>query len=42
MIYAISDYKGVSRQEFEDIRKQKVEERGAFRDELLLKEVIDD
>ena len=42
VIYAISDYKGVSRQEFEDIRKQKVEERGAFRDKLLLKEVIDD
>ena len=39
VIYAILDYKGVSRQEFEDIRKQKVEERGAFRDRLLLKEV---
>ncbi|ODA41598.1 hypothetical protein DSBG_1527 [Desulfosporosinus sp. BG] len=35
------DYKGVSRQEFEWIRKQKVEEKGAFRDKLLLKEVSD-
>ena len=41
VVYAILDYKGVSRQEFEGIRKQKVEERGAFRDKLLLKEVID-
>lgn len=42
VVYAILDYKGVSRQEFESIRKQKVEERGAFRDRLLLKEVRDD
>jgi predicted RNase H-like nuclease/predicted house-cleaning noncanonical NTP pyrophosphatase (MazG superfamily) len=41
VVYAILDYKGVSRQQFEGIRKQKVEERGAFRDKLLLKEVID-
>ncbi|EGW39697.1 hypothetical protein DOT_2312 [Desulfosporosinus sp. OT] len=36
------DHKEVFRQEFEGIRKQKVEERGAFRDKLLLKEVSDD
>jgi len=41
VVYAILDYKGVSRQEFEWIRKQKVEEKGAFRDKLLLKEVSD-
>jgi len=41
VVYAILDCKGVSQQEFEDIRKQKVEERGAFRDKLLLKEVSD-
>jgi|GEM_PF-56833 len=41
VVYAILDYQKVSRQEFEDIRKQKVEERGAFRDKLLLKEVSD-
>lgn len=42
VVYAILDYRGVSRQEFESIRKQKVEERGAFRDRLLLKEVRND
>ncbi|MCB8814733.1 DUF429 domain-containing protein [Desulfosporosinus shakirovi] len=41
VVYAILEYKEVSRQEFEDVRKQKVEERGAFRDTLLLKEVSD-
>ena len=41
VVYAILEHKEVSQQEFEDIRKQKVEERGAFRDKLLLKEVID-
>ncbi|WP_407314296.1 DUF429 domain-containing protein [Desulfosporosinus sp. SB140] len=42
VIYAILDYKGVSRQEFEDIREGKVEERSAFRDKLMLREVIGD
>ncbi|MDO0825871.1 hypothetical protein [Desulfosporosinus nitroreducens] len=42
VIYAILELKEVSRQEFEDIRKQKVEESGAFQDKLLLKEVIED
>ena len=42
VVYAILDHKEVSLQEFEDIRKQKVMERGAFQDKLLLKEVIDD
>lgn len=42
VVYAIVNDKGVSLQEFEGIRKQKVEERGSFRDKLLLKEVSDD
>ncbi|GAB6155788.1 hypothetical protein JCM17380_45390 [Desulfosporosinus burensis] len=42
VVYAILEHKEVSRQEFEDIRKQKVLKRGAFQDKLLLKEVIDD
>lgn len=42
VVYAILDHKEVSRQEFEGVRKQKVMERGAFQDKLLLKEVIDD
>ena len=40
VVYAILDYKTVSLQEFELIRKQKVEERGGFIKRLLLKEVI--
>ena len=42
VVYAILDFREVSLQEFEGIRKQKVMERGAFQDKLLLKEVIDD
>ena len=41
VVYAIVEHKDVSLQDFEVIRKQKVEERGAFKDKLLLKEVID-
>jgi len=41
VVYAILKHKGVSLQEFEVIRKQKVNERGAFKEKLLLKEVID-
>jgi len=40
VVYAILDYKSVSLQEFELIRKQKVTDRGAFIKRLLLKEVI--
>lgn len=40
VVYAILEHKDVSLQEFEIIRKQKVQERGAFKDRLLLKEVI--
>lgn len=41
VVYAILEHKDVSLQEFEVIRKQKVEERGAFMKKLLLKKVID-
>ena len=41
VVYAILDDKNISIQEFEVIRKQKVMERGAFKEKLLLKEVID-
>jgi len=41
VIYAILEYKDVSLREFEVIRNRKVEERGAFKKKLLLKEVSD-
>ena len=40
VVYALLDSKGVSREEFEKIRVRKVDERGAFKKKLLLKEVI--
>ncbi|MGI6066940.1 MAG: phosphoribosyl-ATP pyrophosphohydrolase [Bacillota bacterium] len=42
VIYAILELKGVPLVEFEKIRKEKVEARGAFQKRLLLKEVIED
>ena len=39
VVYALIDYKGISREDFEKIRAAKVEERGAFKKRLLLKEV---
>lgn len=41
VVCAILEHKDVSLEEFEVIRKQKVQERGAFKDKSLLKEVID-
>ena len=41
VVYAILEDKNISLQEFEVIRKQKVQERGAFKEKLLLKEVND-
>jgi len=41
VIYAILEHKNISLQELEVIRKQKVKERGAFKEKLLLREVID-
>lgn len=40
VIYALLDCKGVSLEEFEKIRLAKVEERGAFKKRLFLKEII--
>lgn len=39
VVYALLSCKGVSREEFERIRIQKVEQRGAFMKRLLLKGV---
>ncbi|MCM1042858.1 MAG: nucleoside triphosphate pyrophosphohydrolase [Corallococcus sp.] len=40
VIYAIANAKGVSREEFENIRLQKLTERGGFDKKIFLKEVI--
>jgi len=40
VIYAILDYKAVSREDFEKIRFSKVQKRGAFQKRLLLNRVI--
>ena len=42
VIYAILDFKNVSISEFEKIRVEKVDKRGAFKKRLVLKEVIED
>lgn len=41
VIYAILEYKGVSREEFEKIREKKLLEKGGFKERILLKKVID-
>jgi predicted house-cleaning noncanonical NTP pyrophosphatase (MazG superfamily) len=41
VIYAILKYKGIDVEDFENLRKRKDEERGAFDKRLLLKEVAD-
>jgi predicted house-cleaning noncanonical NTP pyrophosphatase (MazG superfamily) len=41
VVYAMLEHKNISLQEFEFISQQKVNEKGAFKDKLLLKEVID-
>lgn len=42
VVYAILDFKNVPVSEFEKIRLGKAEKRGAFKERLLLKEVIED
>ena len=42
VIYAILDSRNISIQDFESIRLNKVLKRGAFKERLLLKEVVDD
>lgn len=39
VIYGILDYHNISFQEFEEIRRDKAEKRGAFKDRILLIEV---
>jgi Uncharacterized conserved protein len=41
VIYAVLDYKNVSINEFEKIRMEKNQKRGAFKERLLLKEIIE-
>lgn len=41
VIYAILDSKNVSVEEFETIRKSKVEKRGAFKDKIFLEKSIE-
>ncbi len=41
VVYAILKHKGIELDDFEQIRKKKVDERGAFDKRLLLKEVRD-
>lgn len=42
IIYAILDYKRVDLEEFESIRQQKAEERGAFKEGLVLLKVFEE
>ena len=40
VIYAILDYKNISIEQFEKIRKGKIEDRGAFKDKIFLIETL--
>lgn len=42
VIYALLNYKGMEISDFEDLRKKKAVERGAFNRRLLLKEVVEE
>lgn len=42
VIYGILDAKNVSIKEFENIRKSKVQKRGAFKEKIFLEKVIED
>ena len=39
--HAILDYKGISLEEFQRVRSEKLQERGGFQKRILLKEVIE-
>ena len=41
VIYGILDAKNISIEEFENIRKEKVKKRGAFKEKIFLKKVLD-
>lgn len=42
VVYAILEFRGVTLAQFEKIRRSKVDSKGAFKERLLLKEVIDE
>ena len=42
VIYGILDSKNVSIEDFESIRKNKIEKRGAFKERIFLEKVLDD
>lgn len=42
VMHAIMDLKGISIEEFQKVRMEKLEERGGFKEKILLKEVIED
>lgn len=42
VLYALADIKGVSIEEIEKARLDKLEKRGGFKDRILLKHVVDD
>ncbi|MGI6679452.1 MAG: hypothetical protein ACOX2Q_10495 [Dehalobacterium sp.] len=41
VVYAILEFQGVSLTEFEKIRQDKISSKGAFKEKLFLKEVIE-
>jgi len=41
VMHAIMDYKGISLEEFQRIRLEKLEKRGGFKDKIMLVEVIE-
>jgi len=42
VMHAIMDLKGISIEEFQRVRMEKLEERGGFKERIFLKEVIED
>ena len=42
IIYAILDYQNVTVEEFENIRKKKAQQRGAFKERLVLLKVFEE
>lgn len=42
VIYGILDAKNISIEEFENIRKNKVQKRGAFKEKIFLRKVLED
>ena len=41
VIYAILDFKNIDKKDFEEIRKEKVNKRGAFKERIFLEKVIE-